>query len=419
MVLPLGMRDQVPNVHHCPPSKAPPVPVPQADGSCYGRGVPEDMRYLRKTGALVVGEAVFTHAPHHSPSQFIAAIQRVGPASLASVRRALDAASGGRWLNDPVLHDHPVVRLVVTPTPEAGEWAMPSISFDLLGSRRLQIEVLAAVSDPTDDLHGTIDQLAQGFCVDREVRLLRTFSYENDGLFFYNVMFTLERRGSTVADGYEAAASFYDLCHTFQSAAYSERGLVKTALRAGRPDLLVGQYESQELECKSQTYDLADPAEKIELAQDVARFANSEGGGLLVVGLKTKRDGRGDRIVAVRPLSSDPKASRYHKALDQTLFPPVEGLSVEAVSGTPGGPPSLLVIDVPAQPEELKPFLVSGAIVQGRVEGAFISIVRRRGEHSVPVSPAAIHAALAAGRGLLRQPATPVPDESLTVDGDE
>lgn len=45
---------------------------------------------------------------------------------------------------------------------------------------------------------------------------------------------------------------------------------------------------------------------------------------------------------------------------------------------------------------------MAGAIVQGRTEGAFISIVRRRGEHSVPLSPAVIHAALAAGRALLR-----------------
>jgi hypothetical protein len=41
----------------------------------------------------------------------------------------------------------------------------------------------------------------------------------------------------------------------------------------------------------------------------------------------------------------------------------------------------LILIDVPPQPEELKPFLVHGAIVDGRAEGAFVSIVRRRGRH--------------------------------------
>jgi hypothetical protein len=58
---------------------------------------------------------------------------------------------------------------------------------------------------------------------------------------------------------------------------------------------------------------------------------------------------------------------------------------------------------VPPQPEELKPFLVHGAILEGKVEGAFVSIVRRRGEHSVPITAPAIHAMLSAGRALLRR----------------
>jgi len=40
----------------------------------------------------------------------------------------------------------------------------------------------------------------------------------------------------------------------------------------------------------------------------------------------------------------------------------------------------MLAIYISAQPEEMKPFLVHEAIVRGKVEGAFISIVQRRGE---------------------------------------
>ena len=82
-------------------------------------------------------------------------------------------------------------------------------------------------------------------------------------------------------------------------------------------ELLNGEYESRDLECKSQAYDLSSSADKIEFAQDVASFANSEFGGFLVIGLKTKNDGQGDRIVRVRPLPSVPKASRYRKVIDQ------------------------------------------------------------------------------------------------------
>ena len=82
------------------------------------------------------------------------------------------------------------------------------------------------------------------------------------------------------------------------------------------------------------------------------------------------------------------------------MFPPVEGLRVEALADQHDG--QLLCLFIPRQPEELKPFLVQGVIVGEKVEGAFISIVRRRGEHSIAVSPAALHAQIAAGRALLR-----------------
>jgi hypothetical protein len=64
-------------------------------------------------------------------------------------------------------------------------------------------------------------------------------------------------------------------------------------LRAGRPDLLIGLVESPWLEAKSLAYDLSADHSRIELAQDVARFANSDEAGLLVIGLRTrKKSGR-------------------------------------------------------------------------------------------------------------------------------
>jgi hypothetical protein len=76
----------------------------------------------------------------------------------------------------------------------------------------------------------------------------------------------------------------------------------------------------------------------------------------------------------------------------------------------------LVLIDVPPQPEELKPFLVHGAIVNGRIEGAFISIVRRRGESSIPITAPMIHSTLAAGRALLRFPKVFAPTMSAAID---
>ena len=63
----------------------------------------------------------------------------------------------------------------------------------------------------------------------------------------------------------------------------------------------------------------------------------------------------------------------------------------------------LVVVAVPAQEEELKPFLVHGAMVSGKIQGAYISIVRRSGEDSIPITAQQIHSTLAAGRALLRR----------------
>ena len=104
------------------------------------------------------------------------------------------------------------------------------------------------------------------------------------------------------------------------------------------------------------------------------------------------------RVTPVRALSKG--VAQHLKAIDQRVFPPVDGLAVEEV---PVGDGSLILIYVPPQPEESKPFLVTGAIVDERVEGAFISIVRRRGEDSIPITAESIHATLAAGRALLRR----------------
>jgi hypothetical protein len=171
-------------------------------------------------------------------------------------------------------------------------------------------------------------------------------------------------------------------------------------LREGHVDVLIGQSESAYLEVKALGYDLSSLAQKIELAQDVARFANGDVAGLLVIGLAEKKVGAAKRVIRgpVQRFSSA-DAHRYHKAIDARVHPPIEGLVIQPVPAELRG--DLLCIFVPAQPRHLKPFLVHGAIINARTEGAFISIVRRRGEHSIPVTPQAIHGALAAGLALL------------------
>ncbi|NUT46376.1 MAG: hypothetical protein HOV94_03500 [Saccharothrix sp.] len=163
---------------------------------------------------------------------------------------------------------------------------------------------------------------------------------------------------------------------------------------------LIGVPESESLDCKM-AVDLDTEAGKVELAQDVARFANSEHAALLVVGARTKKVDGVDTVAKLTPVPREGnRPQRYSDVIDARVYPPVRGLSVRLVDT--GDDRCLVVVDIPAQREADKPFLVHGALVGGKVEGAFFSIVRRRGEASVPVTAREVHAMMAAGRHALR-----------------
>lgn len=187
--------------------------------------------------------------------------------------------------------------------------------------------------------------------------------------------------------------------------AFGENGSLNRAItadlvRAGHANALVGQTEGHWLDVKGQHYDLDSMAGKIKLAQAVAKFANAELGGVLIVGMAGKRIPGGEIVQKLCPVTIDGRMMRkYQQARESRLCPPPDLLSIEPIGK---GDLGLVLIDIPPQPEELKPFLVHGAVVDGAVEGVFISIVRRRGESSIPTTAAMIHSTLAAGRALLR-----------------
>lgn len=145
-------------------------------------------------------------------------------------------------------------------------------------------------------------------------------------------------------------------------------------LLGGHPQAFIGLYESSWLEVKRAPYDLSDDAHRLELAMDVAALANSESGGILVIGLATKKDRDGDRIVSVTPTKLELiSPGKHRQLLDRLVYPAIAGLELHRVSyGTAGL--GILAIEVPVQPEQLKPFLVSGTLVRGKVRGGFFTL---------------------------------------------
>ena len=176
---------------------------------------------------------------------------------------------------------------------------------------------------------------------------------------------------------------------------------MREILRAGQVDVLVGQPESSWLEVKSSPWQLGTLAGRIELGQDVGRHANADGG-LIIVGAKTRKSDGVESIVRVRGV--DPAVisiSQVRATIDSRVFPMIDGLDVYLTAAVEGRRPCL-VIEIPPQPDNAKPFLVQGAFVGTRAEGAFISVVRRRGEESIPVTASELHAWLAIGRQVYR-----------------
>jgi hypothetical protein len=213
-------------------------------------------------------------------------------------------------------------------------------------------------------------------------------------------------RDRSLADLYNAGQHIIALAEALETGQLT-RQTAGDLIRAGHASVLIGQPESHWLEVKRQHFDISTVSGQVALAQSVARFANAELGVLVVIGMSSKKIPGGELIKKLCPVPLDGHTiRRYQQALESRLFPPPDHLSIAPVAIGSGG---VVLIDIPPQPEELKPFLVHGAFVDGRIEGSFISIVRRRGESSIPVTAPMIHSTLAAGRALLRR--GQLPDE--------
>lgn len=209
----------------------------------------------------------------------------------------------------------------------------------------------------------------------------------------------------TMATLMDGAAAMADYLSATQTGPLDAAGVLNL-LRGGHFDLLIGETESDYLEVKMTMHAIwlpGAPGEKgkIELAQDVARFANSNVDAVLVIGYR-EVSGGGNEIGTLTPVADQYlNVAQIREVLDARIVPPLDGLLVETFKVTRGE--SVLAVYVPRQPSEMQPYLVHGAIAEGKVEGAFFSIVRRRGEASITTSAQQIHAYIVAGKRYLRE----------------
>jgi hypothetical protein len=200
----------------------------------------------------------------------------------------------------------------------------------------------------------------------------------------------------------QAAAQGNDLnrfVRTLGAGGAPEPEAARALLLGGHAEALIGIQENQTFEAKR--FIRFDDGDAWEHAKDAAAFANSDHGGVIVYGLTTRRRRGRDVVHGTSPFAANSQDRRIQRELDRLIVPPIEALQTALVPAG-GGDEVLLMVYVPPQPPELRPFLVQGAIVDGRLAGTAIALYRRREDDVVANSAAALHAALAAGLALLR-----------------
>lgn len=212
--------------------------------------------------------------------------------------------------------------------------------------------------------------------------------------------FAVPMRGKTVGDAVCIGDEAWALLRAVSGGSLSLQTAVEL-VRTGFASALIDQEEGPWLEGKRAPYQLDQETQKFELAKEVAAFANSTTGGVLVLGARTDSTRSGDivRSITELPLSLV-SPERYRKILTDRVHPGVEGLEVRTVEHNAGR--GVAFIHVPPQRPELQPFVVRGAIIAGKVHNTFVSIPERDVEDTRYSSIAEVHALLQAGRVALR-----------------
>ena len=136
-------------------------------------------------------------------------------------------------------------------------------------------------------------------------------------------------------------------------------------LESGDFEPLIGEFESETLECKGQPYGLDTDERKLELAKDVSGLANAAGG-LLLVGFTTKKslthgEDEIDRVRAFPLGMFDP--NQYRQVLAAWLWPPLDDILVQVFPSSADSTHGVAVIVVPAIGVENRPLLVAKTLL--------------------------------------------------------
>jgi Putative DNA-binding domain len=343
--------------------------------------------------------------PGHANYALVAALDVIGPASLSSLRAGLRRWSPGRFKFVTVgIVDAPKARFAANPAkfwPEPVEIRLSEFAEN--GGEDAFYVFAASYGDPDDGLPnvGRIAGLIAPLL--RQHRATAEVSVDDDesdfgGAYQLGIAITLPLVRRTVNDAYTLGKGVLALIQAANGGGL-RRETALGLLHGQRVDVLIGQEEAEWIDFKREGYAKTERG-KLELAKDVASFANADGG-LLVLGVATTKAGHVETASAVTPCPPGSVSVQSYRAIvTRRIHPPPERFEMFSIPQQPDG--DVWVISVPPQPDEVKPFLVHGAVLGGKVNDAYYSIVARRHDGAVPMDPQAVHALLSAGRAALR-----------------
>lgn len=173
--------------------------------------------------------------------------------------------------------------------------------------------------------------------------------------------------------------------------------LAREALRAGDPAALLGVREGPWLDAKRGIYELGSPSGAEELAKDVAAFANTKDGGLLVIGIGTLVDAHGEVLDRLKPVSHTlVDLDRHRKVIRERVTPSPRNVCVAWIDLANGR--GVLYIDIPEQPRSNQPHLVAApAGRDGKSHETSVAVPIREADGTYWLPRAEVHRLLAAG----------------------
>jgi hypothetical protein len=263
---------------------------------------------------------------------------------------------------------------------------------------RLMAQTFAAVAEARPD-EQVIRDLVLSVLTKEDMRIVDIDLFEEK--WGWGVWITLDVpiRRKTAGDALRRA----DLICGIVEGAYPnefDAASAGSVIRARHPELLIGLFENDWLDAKRSPYRLDRKDDQYELAKDVASFANA-GGGLILVGAKTKRRPEGDEINSVNGcVLADAAPSKLRSLAEKRIYPRVEGLRIEQIPlslNTRG----VVLIEIPSQADSRKPFLVMGTRSGGQVSELGFTYAVREGDGTRAPRIEVVHQLIRVGHAAL------------------